>query len=497
MRTNWSLKPAAAVLSAAILAMSACTNNPAPIASAAEHHEAPNIVIVLVDDLGWRDVSYNGSSFYETPAIDGLAADGIQFDSAYVAYPRCTPSRYALMTGRNPARAGIPGARSGETMEGSEFTIAEAFADAGYATFFAGKWHLGKTRDTQPEAQGFGVNIGGGSAGAVKSHFWPYAPENAGRIGPGLEQGEEGEYLADRLTQETIGFIRNHRNEKPDAPFFAVLSHYGVHTPLEAKPDLVDRFRKKLAKSGGPASPATAERDGRTKLHQDDPVYAAMIYSIDESVAKLRGELDRLGIAENTIIVFTSDHGGLSNTGSGRNRRLATSNLPLRAGKGHLYEGGIKVPLAIVWPDRIAPGQVSNVFVNNTDIFPTLLNLAGLPQHPKAHIDGRVVGSSDDGATGSTAFWHSPRPRPSSTGDRASSAIRQGNWKYILSYDPAMPDGLFDLGSDPGEMENLVDSDPKRAAALKGQLTDWLETINAVRPSLDRSGRDIVDDESE
>lgn len=470
----------------------ACAPQPAPaIASKATGANPPNIVIVLVDDLGWADVGYNGSTFYETPAIDQLAQDGIRFDNAYVAYPRCVPSRYALMTGRNPARAAIPGGAGGEVMESEEITIAEGLKQAGYATFFAGKWHLGKTPATSPEGQGFDINIGGGSAGAVASHFWPFAPETLGRLGPGLEQGEEGEYLADRLTDETIAFIRDHLANDPEKPFFALLSHYGVHTPLQGKPELVERFSAKLRSIGGAPGPAFDLRDGKVKLHQDDPVYAAMVYSIDESVARLRAELEALGIAESTVIIFTSDHGGLSNTRADGNRRLATSNLPLRAGKGHVYEGGIKVPLVVAWPGTLAKGQVSAALVNNTDLFPSLLKLAGAAPMPEAHLDGMTMLFTGGGDAGNAlAYWHSPRPRPRNTGDRAASAIREGRWKYILSYDPAQPSALFDLAADPYETTNLSDHHPALVAHLRGRLEAWLAEVDAVEPSLDRRGRE-------
>lgn len=475
---------------AASLALLSCTPVSISAESPADSTSRPNILVIVVDDLGWRDVGYNGSTFYETPAIDQLSRDGLRFDDAYVAYPRCVPSRYALMTGRNPARAAIPGGVGGEVMEASETTVAEALKQAGYSTFFAGKWHLGKTPETQPQAQGFDVNIAGGSAGAVKTHFWPYGAEKGHQLGPGLEQGKQGEYLADRLTDETIRFIRGHQANSPNHPFFAVLSHYAVHTPLEGKPELVAKFRRKLEAAGGPTEPAFAIRDGRVKLHQDDPVYAAMVYSIDESVARLRTELETLGIARDTVIIFTSDHGGLSNSGADSNRRLATSNLPLRAGKGHVYEGGVRVPLLVVWPGKIAPGQVSQAFVNNTDLFPTLLGVAHLPQMPMAHLDGTAVNLADVGKREAVAYWYSPRPRPESTGDRSAAAIRDGRWKYVLSYDPVQPSSLFDLETDPFETTDLSEKHPQKVEELKGKLESWLRQVHAVEPSLSRADPD-------
>lgn len=486
---KYSFRTPLALAAASALLACATPSSQTAVAQAPHTQAQPNILVILIDDLGWMDVGYNGSSFYETPAIDALSADGIRFDNAYVAYPRCVPSRYAFMTGRNPARAAIPGGAGGENMAPEDITIAEGLRDAGYATFFAGKWHLGKTADEQPEAQGFDINIGGGSAGAVKSHFWPYSPETSGRVGPGLETGKEGEYLSDRLTDETISFIRQHNDTSPDRPFFALLSQYAVHTPLQGKPKLVKRFRQKLREQGGAEEPAFDIRDGRVKLNQDDAVYAAMIYSIDESVGRLRAELDRLGIAENTVIVFTSDHGGLSNSGSDSKRRLATSNLPLRAGKGHLYEGGIKVPLLVAWPGTITAGQASDGFINNTDLFPTFLQLAGAPLQPQAHLDGMAVTLGANAGREALAHWHSPRPRPKNTGDRAASAIRDGRWKYVLSYDPEQPSALFDLSQDPFETTNLASQKPEKVAELRQKLEAWLQSASAVEPKLSR-GRD-------
>lgn len=456
---------------------------------------APNILLIVVDDLGWRDMGHAGSEYYETPAIDRLASDGLRFINAYAAYPRCVPSRYALMTGRNPARAAIPGGTGGEVMAPEETTIAEAFQSAGYATFFAGKWHLGHDPSTFPEGQGFDVNIGGGSAGAVRSHFFPYGAEQRGRIGPGLEHGEPGEYLSDRLTDETIAFISRQTLDYPQQPFFAVLSHYAVHTPLQGKPDLVDHFTAKLDRMGRPTGPATVARDGQTKVYQDDPTYAAMIFSIDESVGRLRAKLEELGIAEDTIIVFTSDHGGLSNSGDGRNRRLATSNLPLRAGKGHVFEGGVKIPLLIAWPGHIGTGGTSKAVVDNTDLFPTFLALAGMDLMPSAHLDGRAIALVPGETMGERIlYWHSPRPRPESTGDRAASAIREGRWKYVLSYDPQQTGGLFDLAADPGETRDRSADHPEIAAKLRKRLLAWLSETDAITPTLDRRGREAAPD---
>lgn len=484
---------------AALPLASACapaTAEPAPSAPAQKPAAAkqPNILVILMDDLGWRDVGYAGSPFYETPAIDRLAKDGLRFDNAYVAYPRCTPSRFALMSGKNPARGGVPGGTGGESLPADEVTVAEALKAGGYATYFIGKWHLGKTPDTMPEAQGFDVNIAGGSAGAVSSHFFPYGAEKGRTLGPGLEQGQPGEYLTDRLTTETVRLIEQHRATKPGQPFFAYLSHYAVHTPLQAKAEYRAKYQRKLAATGGAKADAYLARDGETKKYQDNVTYAAMIQSMDDSVATLRAALERMGIAKDTIIVFTSDHGGLSNRAAGRNRDVATSNLPLRAGKGHVYDGGTRVPMIVAWPGHIKPGATP-AFTTNTDHYASFLQLAGLAARPQQAIDSVSYAQVLTGgrmAPNRAAYWYSPRPRPNQTADRAAGAIRVGNWKYVLSYDPTVPSELFDLATDPGENKDLSAANPAKAQELRGKLETWLASIKAAKPRL---GRDAASDD--
>ena len=477
----------------ALIGLASCAAMPQPQEAPVERPEAPNILVVLVDDLGARDLSYSGSVFHETPAIDQLAADGIDFTNAYAAFPRCVPSRHAFFTGRNPARAQVPGGRGGESLEPEAVTMAEAMQDADYVTFFAGKWHLGKRPNQMPEAQGFDYNIGGASAGAVATHFFPYGAEKGRGLGPGLEDGEEGEYLTDRLTDETVSFIERHVASGSDKPFLAVLSHYAVHTPIEAPAHLVEYYEDKLETMPDPGRPEMIERDGQTQLVQNDPVYAGMVASIDESVRDLRLALDQLGIADNTIIVFTSDHGGLSNTGEGRNRHLPTSNWPLRAGKGHIYEGGVRVPLIVAWPGQLDAGATSPTVVNNTDLMPTFMALAGLPLRSDWHMDGNAIAAIAGGTQqASPIYWHNPRPRTRNTGDRASAAIRDGEWKYVLSFDPAVPSELFNLAEDPGENTDLSSQHPQRVTAMRARLQAYLREIEAVPPSLDRRGRELA-----
>jgi arylsulfatase A-like enzyme len=439
----------------------------------------PNIVFFLVDDLGWRDVGCYGSSFYETPHMDALAAQGMRFTEAYAAHPRCVPSRYAIMTGKFPARAGVPG-RS-YNLDPEEQTFAEALKARGYTTFFAGKWHLSKRPEQEPQQQGFDINVGGGAAGAPRSYFFPYNESKAkghNTAAPiqGLDEGVPGEYLTDRLTRETVAFLRGHSRDKPNRPFLAVLAHYAVHTPLEAKKDDVASFEAKAARTDF-SGPAFADRDGTTKLRQDNPVYAGMVRSTDQSLGAIVETLEALDLAENTVVVLTSDHGGLSNRGRTSQRPLATSNLPLRAGKGHLYEGGIRVPLIVRWPGRIPAHAVSSTVVNGTDHFATFVELAGLDPVPAIDSTSYLpacLGRATERS--SPLFWHSPKGRPQSTGDRNSSAVRRGDWKLIDFYDEGQRE-LYDLAADPGEARNLAAARPGTTAELFKQLDDWRKRV--------------------
>ncbi|MCG8579648.1 MAG: sulfatase [Bacteroidales bacterium] len=448
----------------------------------------PNILIFYVDDLGWMDLGCQGSQFYETPAIDELANEGIRFTNAYTAHPRCVPARYGVMTGKYPARGHVPG---GKGMVPEDVTIAEALKEGGYTTFFTGKWHLlfKDKEGNMPEKQGFDVNVAGGAAGAPPTYWYPYRKGEStpsGRKGykkteiHGLEDGQDGEYITDRLTDETVKFMQSHVKKNPDEPFFVFLSHYGVHTPFEAKPELVQKYRKKLKSDMTYDLPEYEKTiTGDTKLRQDFPVYAAMIESIDQSMAKVNATLNELGIADNTIIIFTADNGGLSTRGN--NRQLATSNYPLRYGKGWLYEGGIREAFIVKWPGQTAPGQVSDALVTGTDIFPTVLKMAGLKQRPQNHMDGLDVTSAIKGERfdrETPMFWHSPMGRPASTGDRNSSAVRLGDYKLIDWYDEGTLE-LYNLKEDIGETNNLADQMPEKAGELHQLIIEWRASIEA------------------
>jgi len=443
----------------------------------------PNVVFFLVDDMGWRDSSCYGSEFYETPNLDRLAQEGVRFTQAYTSHPRCVPARYSFMTGKFPARAGVPGRNY--NLDSEEFTLAEAMKAGGYATFFAGKWHLQKTEDQAPENQGFDINIAGGHAGAPPSYFYPY---NKTRLAghktegglTGLDEGVEGEYLTDRLTDETVQFLEAHHAEKPNQPFLVYLSHYAVHTPLEAKPELIAYYEKKL-KGMSFDGLEFIQKDGTTKMRQDNAVYAAMVQSMDESLGRVMATLKKLGLSKNTIIVFTSDHGGLSNRGATNKRPLATSNLPLRAGKGHCYEGGIRVPMVVKWPGITKAGVITDRVVIGSDHYPAILEMVGLPFRPQQHLDGVSYADTLKGKEverPGLLFWHSPVGRPTSTGDTSCSVVRDGDWKLFDFYDENRTE-LYNVIADPYEANDLSVKEPQRAKELLEKLRDWKQDISA------------------
>jgi arylsulfatase A-like enzyme len=452
-----------------------------PLHGAAQ--ETPNILLVLVDDLGWHDLACYGSTLYETPNIDRLAASGVRFKQAYAAYPRCVPSRFALMTGKHPAR--FQGRRDGlKILPGRDRTVGQAFQDSGYTTFYCGKWHLGQG-NSGPSANGFTRTIAAGAAGATRSHFAPYNKARRGKGGsqekaevPDLTDAPEGEYLTDRLTMETVNFIRAHR----DQSFFAVLAHYAVHTPIEARDSATGYYQRKLNSRDMPEVILEPESAGENLRVQNNPAYAAMIQSVDEGVGRLMGLLTELDIDGRTIVVLTSDHGGLS--ARGNQRELATSNRPLRAGKGHLYEGGLRVPLIVRWPGVTRDGATTDAVVTGTDLLPSLLDMAALPTRPAEDLDGLswapfLQGSHQEPTR--AVFWHNPAPRPMSTGDWFSSATRQGPLK-LLEFPEQRRVELYDLVRDMGEANNLAEERPKDTERLLKQLHQWQRAVGAAPP---------------
>ena len=442
------------------------------LACAREAPERPNLVLILADDLGWADVGYQGSTFHRTPSLDALARDGLVFEQAYAASPVCTPARAALFTGCSPARLhvtavygentplddleerlerGTPGILVAPTVHErlpeNAPTIAGALRERGYRTALIGKWHLAPA----PRAAGFDVQIAASPAGRVASHFSPYGL-------PTLRDGPRGEYLTDRLTDEALRFLVENR----ERPFLLVLSHYAPHTPLEAPAELVEECRAR-------ADPRAGQRN---------PVYAAMIERLDASVGRVRAELERLGLAERTLLVFTSDNGAYE----GRRRTSAaepapepvTSNHPLRGGKGLLYEGGLRVPM-IAWGGLVRRAGTCAVPVVGMDLCATLLALAGHAPLPAS--DGRDLTPLLAG-TGTPArealYFHFPH-------ESFASAIRRGDEKLVYSWRRERSE-LYDLARDPGEEHDLAAERPERVAALERELFAWLDQVGAARP---------------
>ncbi len=443
-------------------------------------NKRPNFVFFLVDDMGWKDAVCFGSSFYETPNIDRLCASGMKFTQAYAACPVCSPTRASIMAGKYPARLNLTdylvgGARGKlnpakyiHQLPLEEVTIAETLKEAGYATFFAGKWHLGD-EGFWPEEQGFDVNKGGWSRGGPyggKKYFSPYG-------NPRLDDGPDGEHLPDRLATETAKFIEAHRAE----PFLAYLSFYSVHTPLMARKDLEAKYEeKRKGVDGGEIWGKEGNR--KVRLVQEHAIYAGMIEAMDQAVGKVLDALDKLKLAEETIVIFMSDNGGLS-TSEGH----PTSNLPLRAGKGWLYEGGIREPMIIRAPGMTRPGSVCSEPVISTDFYPTMLDLADLPEKPKQHIDGvslvpLLKGGKSLGRK--AIYWH--YPHYGNQGGSPGGAVRAGDYKLIEFYEDGRIE-LYNLEKDIGEKKNLAEKMPKKAAEMLAMLKAWRKDVDAQMPT--------------
>ena len=440
----------------------------------------PNVVMILVDDLGRQDVGYHGSTFYKTPAIDALAKQGLVFENAYCAHPRCVPSRYAILSGRMPHREGVPGYEDKSTDKNTlaleRITFGEALRDAGYSTGYIGKWHLGEAGIGGPDKQGFTDSRIAGEAGAPNSYFYPFHLTRKGEHKEGekfpVVDGKDGEYLTDRLTDEAVDFLRKNQEN----PFLLVLAHYAVHTPFQAPKEMVKDARRDLRKAGkdeGGTSddPDFKDSDDATdKTEQNNPVYAAMVRSMDDSVGRVTAELEKLGIADETIVILTSDHGGLSTRGESSQRPLATSNLPYRHGKGWLYDGGLRVPMIVRWPGVVKPGT-TEVQTLGTDHYATILEACGLKADPKEAIDSFSYLPVLNGSTSDRGpmFFHSPQSRPSSTGDNDASALIDGKWKIYQHLDSGTVE-LYDLAADPGETKDLSAVEPEKTSVLKAEL---------------------------
>ena len=434
----------------------------------------PNVVLVLIDDLGWKDLGCYGGAHFETPVIDRLARDGLRFTQAYANCPVCSPTRAALMTGKNPARLGFTGhitatgshrwPEAGRIippqdhmyLPHEEVTIAEMLKAKGYVSASVGKWHLGG-EGYWPEDQGFDANIGGWTHGSPPSYHYPYEnPEKEWNASiPTLKPGREGQYLTDRLTDDAIAFIQDNK----DKPFFLYLTHYAVHTPLEAPKDLVLKHRSKFAGKDIPIVPA----------------YAAMVENMDGNVGRVLDTLKELDLEEDTFVIFTSDNGGLASS---------AGQAPLRAGKGTLYEGGLRIPLILKWPGRIPPGTTTDQVSMSTDLFPTIDALTGTDPTQAESSDGHDLSPLWKGQPSierKPQVWYYPHYH--SVSMRPGAAIRKGNFKLIETYDPVDLE-LYDLDADLSETTNLADRMPEKAAELLGELHAYLDTVCKVRHTL-------------
>jgi len=443
-----------------------------------------NFLFFLVDDMGWADIGANGSKFHETPHIDKLAASGIRFTQGYAACPVCSPTRASIMTGRHPVRVDItdwipgqgnhannkllhPQDRNNLALE--EVTIAEQLKTHGYQTFFAGKWHLG-SEGHWPEDQGFDINIGGHHRGSPPGGY--YAPW----INPALKANKPGEYLTERLTEESIKFLEQRDAAKP---FLLYLSYYNIHTPIQPYKKRIEHYNAKAEKMFKGETPTKPEHEGLTRMRQDNAALASMVAAVDDSVGVLLGKLKELKLDQNTVVIFFSDNGGLSTRGG---KRFGPGcNLPLRASKGWLYEGGVREPTIIRAPGVTQPGSVSHKPMVSMDFFPTMLDLAGLPVQPKLHADGQSLLSqlrgNDDGSR--TLYWHYPHYHGSSW--KPGASIRDGDWKLIEFYHHDKVE-LYNLVNDISEQKNLAARQPKKTAELRAKLRAWQKTMKAKMP---------------
>jgi arylsulfatase A-like enzyme len=410
-----------------------------------------------------------------------LAKTGMKFNYGYAACPVCSPTRASIMTGRHPVRVDItdwiPGSSNNkknkllhpndrDNLALKEVTIAEELKSHGYQTFFAGKWHLGN-QGHWPTDQGFDINIGGHHRGSPPGGY--YSPWN----NPALKSKKKDEYLTERLTEESIRFLDK---RDADKPFLLYLSYYNIHTPIQPYRKHIDHYQKKAERFSG-NTPTTQEHSGQTRMRQDNPALASMVSAVDDSVGTLLAKLDELNLSDNTVIIFFSDNGGLST----KPKMGPGSNLPLRAGKGWLYEGGVREPTIIRAPGVTKAGSESNEPIVSMDFFPTMLELAGLPLKPKLHADGRSLLPELTGNKGETRplYWHYPHYHGSTWTPGAS--IRVGDWKLIKFYDYEKVE-LYNLKNDPSESKDLSGKNPEIAKDLESKLVAWQKSMKAKLP---------------
>lgn len=441
--------------------------------TASQRDDRPNVVFFLIDDLGWSDVGFNYSlthsepSYYETPRIDRLADSSLVFHNAYANAPNCAPSRACLLSGLWPQRHGIHTVGTAQrgksrdrklipvenqvTLAPRFVTLAEALKQHGYATASIGKWHLGD----DPTTQGFDRNVAGNHWGSPSGGGY-FSPLDY----PNLKVNQPGVGLTEKLTQAANTFIQENR----ERPFFLYLTHYAVHTPLQTTPELREKYRAKP----------------KTRIHQNAR-YAGMIESVDRSVGSVLDQLDAQNLTDKTIVVFFSDNGGYMG---------ATSNDPLRGAKGMLYEGGVRVPLSIRWPQHHRTGR-TELPVQGIDLYPTLLAMAGVPAPDNYPLDGRDVSGEfrdEPPSRDKSLYWHFPAylegkgdPAGGPFRTTPASAVRRGDWKLIHWYEDGRTE-LYDLKNDPGESQDLHDSKPEIASSLQRELQQWLNSTQAFIP---------------
>lgn len=445
------------------------TPEPISNASLSSAKAAPNIIMIVIDDLGWSDVGYNQTTdLFETPNLDAFALQSLRFDNAYSGAANCAPSRAVLMSGQYGPRHGVytvsPSTRGEEKtrklipiknergIKLEVVTLAETLKTAGYATGNFGKWHLGP----DPDAQGFDVNVAGSHQGMTRHYFSPYKLNN-------IEDGPEGEYLTDRLTTDAINWMRSTK----DAPFFAYLPYYTVHTPFQAAADKIEKYEKKGIES------------------KSEATYAAMVEHMDINIGRIFDMLEAEKIAENTLVIFTSDNGGY---------RMTHFPSPLRAGKGSYYEGGLRVPLLVRWPEAIQPGDNSTPVIN-ADFYPTLASLTKA-ERPAQILDGMDLSRillEQENPESRDLFWHFPvylqahntltdQGQDPLFRTRPGSAMRSGNWK-LLHYFEYDEYELYDLSKDIGEKNNLAETQPEKLNELKAKLQAWRDGIGADMPT--------------
>ena len=431
--------------------------------------------------MGIMDLGTYGSTFHKTPHIDRLAQSGMKFNYGYAACPVCSPTRASIMTGRHPVRVDItdwiPGSANRKTnklihpedrdnLALKEVTIAEELKRHGYQTFFAGKWHLGN-EGHWPTDQGFDINIGGHHRGSPPGGY--YSPWT----NPVLKSKKKGEYLTERLTEESIRFLEEREDDKP---FLLYLSYYNIHTPIQAYKKHIDHYQKKAENFLG-GTPTNPEHDALTRMRQDNPALASMVSAVDDSVGALLAKLDEMGLSDDTVVIFFSDNGGLST----KPKMGPGSNSPLRAGKGWLYEGGIREPTIVRAPGVTKPGSVSDQPVVSMDFFPTMLELAGLPLKPNLHADGRSLLPELTGKKRKPIplYWHYPHYHGSNW--KPGASIRDGDWKLIKFYDHEKVE-LYNLKKDPSEKKDLAKKNPARAKELEYKLIAWQKQMKAKLP---------------